>query len=88
MNSYWCGECWTRHYEDWECPDENGETTDTDMARVFVERHEQRSTVEWWRVRVQYPGSKPHTLLSVPTEDEAVKAARGYAAKYGWVVPS
>lgn len=51
---------------------------------VFVERHPERATTEWFRVRVQYPGAKPTTLLSVPTEDEAVKAARGYAAKYGW----
>lgn len=37
-----------------------------------------------WRVRVQYPGAGPHTLLSAPTRTEAERAARGYAAKHCW----
>lgn len=39
----------------------------------------------WWQVRVTYTGSKPTTLLSVPSREEAEDAARGYVAKYnGW----
>lgn len=51
---------------------------------VFVERHPERVTTGWFHVRVQYPGTKPHTLVSVPSEAEAVRAARGYATRYGW----
>lgn len=51
---------------------------------VFVEHHPERTATGWFHVRVRYPGAKPHTLVSLPTEAEAVKAARGYAIKHGW----
>lgn len=49
---------------------------------VFVE---QTGPGGWWQVKVQYPGTKPHTLVSMPDREEAERAARGYALKYGWV---
>lgn len=48
-------------------------------TEVYVKQADRR-----WHVFVRYPGSAPVLLLSAPTEDEAIRAARGYAAKYNW----
>lgn len=48
---------------------------------VYVEENERG----WWAVRVRYAGAeRAHTLVVLPTEDEAVTAAKGYAALHGW----
>lgn len=39
-----------------------------------------------WAVRVAYPGGKPTTLVSCTSEDEAIRTARAYAARYGWLL--
>lgn len=49
-------------------------------TRVYVEEADNSR----WRVRVQYPNGEPVTLLSTPSEEEAIRAARGYAARYRW----
>lgn len=48
---------------------------------VYIKQAGQR-----WHVFVRYPGAAPTLLLSCPTEEEAVRAARGYAAKYYWLL--
>lgn len=58
----------------------------SERATVFVEEHPERVGVTWFHVRCRYPGARPHTLLSVPTRAEAVKAAHGYAKRYDWTL--
>ena len=53
----------------------------TAEATVFVEENERG----WWQVRVRYAGAeRPFTLVVVPTEAEAVTAARGYSVIHDW----
>lgn len=47
---------------------------------VYVKQTGQR-----WHVFVRYPGGAPKLLLSAPTQEEAKRAARGYAARYYWL---
>lgn len=51
----------------------------TPETAVYVKQADRR-----WHVFVRYPGAAPTLLLSVPTRDEAVTAARGYAELHGW----
>lgn len=39
----------------------------------------------WWQVRVRYPSADLYTLVSVRTQEEATRAARGYAVLHGWL---